>query len=204
MRRGIVAVVAACSGTAGSIPSDHPPPKGVASACPPLPDPILLQPCIEPAGTEVLRKTKLTCGGDGQLHIDITDPTGHGGTRFTVVLSEFSRATAVGGQMFPLCPGDPLLEGASPHVTDIGSFAVSFGLTYTGDPGVEPGTTTNCIFQSKVVWQQFNIEQDVVRVFDNVVKGELHKALDKAAITAVFRTASTTADGRCARWREMP
>lgn len=120
-----------------------------------------------------------------------------------MTLSEFSRATGTIGEMAPLCPGDPVLKGAAPPVTNIGPFAVSFGLTYTGDQGVEPGTTTTCIFESKVDWLQFNIEQDLLKPFEGVVNDSIHKAIDRATIATVFGAANTP-DGRCARWRPLP
>ena len=141
-------------------------------------------------------QASLTCGGSGKLSIAINTAAG-GAQRFTVGLQNGSRFS---GKLITPDPGCWIKDGAM--------MAIVFGLTYTGDQGLETGTTTQCIVQSKVDFTNFAFDPlDVGSIpgAESAAKNQVHQAIDKAVINTLFAPqGGTPLPGRCARWRQMP
>jgi hypothetical protein len=195
--------VAGCTGniippTSTTQPGD---PAGVTlQTCPVLPTtPITMQGCDDASPGLILTGPTLACGGDGKMHVATSSP-GSGATRFTVVLQNVSSFAGEIASLLPKVGGSTCPVGPN-----LSPFKVEFALTYTGDQGVEVGTSTACMFQSKVDFTSFKIDQELLQPFDGTVKDEIHKALDNAVINAIFVPAGAPSrPGRCARWHMMP
>lgn len=184
--------LAGCTGQIISPSTPQPPAPGGAGgfACPAIPSTIGT--C---AGGRLLRAS-LTCGGDGLMRVATSTIPG-GGTRFIIQLQN---DTVFRGEVITPDPGCWIQGGAV--------MSVFFGATYTGDQGTEPvgdGTTRPCIVQSKVVYSQFRFGDPIFSPWEGTLKGELHLAIDRAAINQIFVAAGAPPlPGRCARWRQMP
>ena len=117
-----------------------------------------------------------------------------GGTRFSVQLQDGSRFS---GQLITPDPGCIITGGQT--------VVMLFGLTYTGDQGVEVGTMTPCIVQSKAGFSSFRIAPVGFGAFEGDALNALQQQIDNAVINTIFGTpGGPTLVGRCARWREMP
>jgi hypothetical protein len=184
-------VLGACTGyiTPGSPPPAPPGSTGVA--CPTVPA------AVPASGPNSIRiaGASLTCGGNGTMAV-ATSPSGSSGTRFVVQLSNGSTYSAT---VYPVNALN--LEGIGVPVT------ITFGVTYTGDQGVETtaaGTSRPCIVQSGAAWSQFQTSDPVISLFEGTVKDQIHLVLDNAVINQVFLPAgSSPVPGRCARWRTL-
>jgi hypothetical protein len=177
-------VIAGCEGTIGTPKPNPTPPAGATGyGCP------VVDPTIGACGDVHFLEAFLSCGGNGAMSIAINTTSG-GATRFTVGLQNGTRFS---GKVITPDPGCWIKDGAR--------IAIIFGVVYTGDQGVETGTTTPCIVQSKANFTTFAFDPLELGYLESTAKDQIHQVIDKAVVNTLF---GPNLPGRCARWRQMP
>ena len=188
------AAILALTGCTGQIisPTPSPGPLPLAGRCPVLPTSIPRAACPGARFDNVV----LTCGGNGQISYSLATVSG-GAQRITVIVPDGSVLQASGTPINPLC-----FDGLTVQI------GITFGVTYTGDQGVETGGATPgapCIVRSRAVFTQFATADPLLSVPEaqQLVKDKIHEAIDTAAIETVFRPVSAPSPARCARWVQL-
>lgn len=196
IRPAAMAVLLALAGCTGQIVSPTPPPAPgplpLAGACPVLPASIPRAACPGVRFDNV----SLTCGGNGRISYGVATVSG-GAQRISVIVPDGSVLRASGTPVNPVC-----FDGLTVQI------GITFGVSYTGDQGVETSGATPgvpCIVRSKADFTQFATADPLLQLPDaqKLVKDKVHEAIDTAAIEAVFRPTSAAAPARCARWQPL-
>jgi len=171
---------AACEGNI--VPPQQTPPAPAGStlrSCPPIPTQ------LGPCGDLHLVNARLSCGGNGSLML-ATGSIAGGGLH---VEAQLANGTTLSGNIVTPDPACVIKDGRSLDLV--------FGVTYTADQGLEAGTGTPCIVQSKVDYSQIHFIQEEFNPHIPAMRDLLHRTLDTELLKSLFPAAT----GRCARWR---
>lgn len=182
----VLLMVLGCSGQAGNLPSNPPPPVGAkAFDCPVIPE------TLGSCGDVHLLKAALACGGDGKMPIAHQSLTG-GGLRINAQLQNGSHLRGMVLTPTAGCGGYGAIMG------------VTFGVVYTGEQGVEPDTnSTPCMIRSKMDYSQFQLDDPVTfGVWESNIKDKMHLAFDQAVMNYLFSGTGAFLP-RCSRWKVL-